>query len=470
MGSRKSLEMGDDPAGAPPVDDPNDPRSSDPMYARRKCLMHVDELAIYWCPDEGQPACDRCFTKMGELSGLKKEPIWEAYDQSKASLETKLTGLQTCGDKIDAAIVAFPGEKDRMLEESGSKMQELTSAFAEIKQLVEQREHEWVRELKEAEGERLSGLAEHMEMLTLVRNQIESQHADTSEMLYERPMSDFFKQFEGEVTALDKLVQKANRRDLNPTKGPLFDKSVATSRVKMELDGLDPCLGKPAAKEQKTAAAPIPQVKTVNAAEGTEDQTLLQQLGFGGLNTATADSTQECENLRAQVRDLQAQLQAAGITAAAPIPQVKTGNAAEGTENQTSAPVEEESSGGFGFGAFGFGGEVSPAGPAQPASTEPYTHTAEPEDNRMECINCRCLYTVEENTELCCTHHQGHFGGAASSMPGWSCCFQQRQQSKGCTVAKHLPNPEYRRPEPKLSKEGLLDRAASLSNIFSCTP
>ena len=40
--------------------------------------------------------------------------------------------------------------------------------FAEIKQLVEQREHEWVRELKEAEGERLSGLAEHMEMLTLV--------------------------------------------------------------------------------------------------------------------------------------------------------------------------------------------------------------------------------------------------------------------------------------------------------------
>merc|ERR1712166_97285 len=417
---RKSLEMGDDPAGAPPVDDPNDPRSSDPMYARRKCLMHVDELAIYWCPDEGQPACDRCFTKMGELSGLKKEPIWEAYDQSKASLETKLTGLQTCGDKIDAAIVAFPGEKDRMLEESGSKMQELTSAFAEIKQLVEQREHEWVRELKEAEGERLSGLAEHMEMLTLVRNQIESQHADTSEMLYERPMSDFFKQFEGEVTALDKLVQKANRRDLNPTKGPLFDKSVATSRVKMELDGLDPFLGKPAAEGQKTAAAPIPQVKT--------------------------------------------------------------GNAAEGTENQASAPVEEESSGGFGFGAFGFGGlttatadstqecEVSPAGPAQPASTEPYTLTAEPEDNRMECINCRCLYTVEQNTELCCTHHQGHFGGAASSMPGWSCCFQQRQQSTGCTVAKHLPNPEYRRPKPKLSKEGLLDRAASLSNIFSCTP
>lgn len=40
--------------------------------------------------------------------------------------------------------------------------------FAEIKQLVEQREHEWVRELKEAEGERLSGLAEHMEMLSLV--------------------------------------------------------------------------------------------------------------------------------------------------------------------------------------------------------------------------------------------------------------------------------------------------------------
>ena len=40
--------------------------------------------------------------------------------------------------------------------------------FAEMKQLVEQREHEWVRELKEAEGERLSGLAEHMEMLSLV--------------------------------------------------------------------------------------------------------------------------------------------------------------------------------------------------------------------------------------------------------------------------------------------------------------
>ena len=48
----------------------------------------------------------------------------------QASLETKLTGLQTCGDKIDAAIVAFPGEKDRMLEESGSKMQELTSAVS----------------------------------------------------------------------------------------------------------------------------------------------------------------------------------------------------------------------------------------------------------------------------------------------------------------------------------------------------
>ena len=27
-------------------------------------------------------------------------------------------------------------------------------------------------------------------------------------MLYERPMSDFFKQLDGEVTALDKLVQK----------------------------------------------------------------------------------------------------------------------------------------------------------------------------------------------------------------------------------------------------------------------
>ena len=152
---------------------------------------------------------------------------------------------------------------------------------------------------------------------------------------------------------------QANRRDLNPTKGPLFDKSVATARVKMELDGLDPCLGKPAAKGQEAAAAPIPQVKT---AEGTENQTSAPVeeessggfgfggFGFGSLITATADSTQECENLRAQVRDLEAQLQAAGI-------------------------------------------KVSTAEAQPKAWTEPYTPTAEPDDTRMECINCRCLYT-----------------------------------------------------------------------------
>jgi len=284
----------------------------------------------------------------------------------------------------------YPPVKQAVVSSAAKKEEQARLWFSQIRAVLDEKEKQWAVKLKEEEAAKLGQNNMQLERLTWFRNEVDGQHCDSSEMLYDKDMYYFLNYKEVEETRIANVLQKASSRQIEPGTESEYDYGVDTQPV---IDALDLHLTFQPGTGKFEVYQPVRK-----SLEELHKQSEVTLPGFGGMRDGLGSLG---EGMLSATNDLK--------------------------ESAQSADGEES---GFGFGGFGFGGGK------EEEESKDYTNGA-----------------VVDEGPVDMKYHPGVFGTQSSMMPGWSCCFQQYEGAPGCQTKTLPSNEEVKKMEKEIQNK-----------------
>ena len=381
--------------------------------------MHTDQVLAHFSVVAKRPCCDKCLDSFGDSEGHANVCVTDFYEGRKADFERQIAELEETRKKLDAALYLYPPVKHNIVhqaqatEEKGARLSKskllVTDPFysictgrlwfAQVRAVLDEKEKQWKVNLKQREAAKLAAMNGELERLVWYRNEVDAQHCDSSEFLYDMNMYQFLKNQEIESTRVDAAVQKAKERKVAPTVTPTYEVGINVQHVidalDLHLEYVDGTTGEVEEPERKERAQLIAELRS-----------------DGG----------------------------AGMTVGSKIP---------APEGSTSRPSAETPDAGFlpDFGSFTDSQLMTFVKKMPDKASESLSEASDAVGDKLGAIPDKMsdLFSVDEHKEYNeamvkkrneqpqdLRHHPGEFNGPMATMPGWTCCGQQNEAASGC--------------------------------------
>jgi len=253
--------------------------------------MHQDFLLTHWSAKAHQSVCDRCLGPGGDAEGHDTVCIFDAYDDRKVEFENSLVDLEKSRQRMDEALLEYPKMKQSIVTNASKKEEQARTWFAQVRAVLDEKEKEWAVKLKESEAEKLGENNTQLERLTWFRNDVDGQHCDSSELLFDRDMYAFFHQVDAECDRISKVLDKAASREILPKTHSDYEVGL---NVQPPVDAIDMHMGFVLGTGQFTTAPP--KRNQGSNGTGTFPSFSAEDLaGFGSLEEKLRQASEEAE-------------------------------------------------------------------------------------------------------------------------------------------------------------------------------
>merc|ERR1711990_307192 len=118
-------------------------------------MGHTDSFVCHWCNDLSEPVCNECLGRGGDAEGLETTDLLDTYDQSKVDFENPMEDLVTMKGKMELGLKEFPAVETAIHDNFSAKEQETKEMFDNLHRILNEKQDDWLRELRQAKEDKL---------------------------------------------------------------------------------------------------------------------------------------------------------------------------------------------------------------------------------------------------------------------------------------------------------------------------